>query len=209
MTSNTDTNRPDSAFSSFRVFSRVSRFLLCGVVLDLSHCLFSRRGASRRSPARQRPLTKTCKPIFKARCVVCHNQEMIGNGAVSGGLALDTYAAFTKGVVTDKGAHSIFVAGKSGDSELVKRLITTSPAKLMPKGGPALPAAQVALMKKWIDAGAPGPQTEEAKPKAGVNSVPMPGVIGTLDVSLRTRIMVSPDMLNKPEAVIKLARRTQ
>ena len=205
MTQHSQTSAPQSecglfSFSSFACISVHLRLFPFCLALFAATVSASAHGSGPKSGA---PGYKDVQAIFRARCVVCHSQEMIGNGAVSGGLALDTYAAITKGVAGDKGAHPILMAGKSGDSELYKRLITTSPAKLMPKGGSALPAAQIASIKKWIDAGAPGAVGAEALPKAGANSVPMPGVIGTLDVSLRTRITVSPDMLNKPEAVVK------
>lgn len=152
---------------------------------------------------------KDIQPLLKSRCVVCHSQDMLANGSVSGGLALDTYAAMTKGVITDKGPRPVLIAGKSDGSELYQRLVTTSPTKLMPRGGPALPAAQIVLFKKWIDAGAPGPATETARPKTGGNSLPMPANVGTLDINLTTRIALTPDMLTKSTDKVDKAGKTK
>lgn len=134
---------------------------------------------------------KEVQAVLKARCIVCHSQDQIGNTALSGGLALDTYAGLSKG------AHPVVVAGNIDTSELYQRLITTSPTKLMPKGGPALAPAQIALFKKWIAAGAPGPGTEASAPKATVSSLPMPVNLGTQDVSLKTRVALPADLLDK------------
>src|SRR5690349_13168864 len=60
-------------------------------------------------------------PILKSRCIVCHNQSTINNPVVSGGLALDSLAAMNTGAKTQSGARAIFLAGKSGESELIKR----------------------------------------------------------------------------------------
>ena len=143
------------------------------------------------------PAYKDVQAVLKARCVVCHSQQTLSNTVISGGLALDTYAAFKKGVVGDKGGRAVFVAGKSDDSELIKRLVATSPTKLMPKGGPPLPPAQIALFKKWVEAGAPGPMGEETTAKPGADALPMPSLVGTQDVSLKTRIALAPDVLGK------------
>ncbi|HZP82351.1 MAG TPA: c-type cytochrome domain-containing protein, partial [Chthonomonadaceae bacterium] len=142
---------------------------------------------------------KDIRPVLQARCVVCHSQANIGNAIISGGLALDSYAALKKGVVGKAGARAIFTAGKSGGSELMQRLTATSPTKLMPKGGPPLPPAQIALFKKWIDGGAlPGdlPKTSSAA-QPSLASLPMPANPGALDVRLATLIKPTPDLVKK------------
>ena len=75
--------------------------------------------------------------------------------------------------------------------------MATSPTKLMPKGGPALPPAQIALFKKWVEAGAPGPAGEEAVANPGAAILPMPALVGTQDVNWKTRIALAPDVLGK------------
>ena len=148
---------------------------------------------------------KDVQPLFKAQCVACHSQEMIGTTAVSGGLALDTYAAFRKGVVGAKNAHLIYTPGKAADSELLRRLQTSSPAQLMPKGGPALTGEQIAVVRRWLVAGAPGPTGEanaEAKVAGSLTpALPMPALIASQDVVLPTRLTLTPDMIGKTEAM--------
>src|SRR5207302_768320 len=96
----------------------------------------------------------------------------------------------------------------SGDSELYARLISTSPAKLMPKGGPALPADQIALVKRWIDAGAPaGGATSAAAPVALPEAAPMPANRAVLDVTVPTRAQLPAGMLDKGAAGLALALR--
>ncbi len=177
------------------------RLMLCGVGA------FAGGGAYAQA-AKPLPVStityKDVQPLLKARCVVCHSTEMIGTLGVSGGLALDTYAAFSKGVVTDKKAHPIYTAAKREDSELLKRLVTSSPAQLMPKGGPALPPEQIALFRKWIMAGAPGPAVAEPKIISNVLPVlPMPALVGSLDVTLPTRITLTPDLVAAADNVSK------
>ncbi len=129
------------------------------------------------------------KPILQSRCVVCHKQEMIGTPSVSGGLALDTYAGIKK--------KPIFVAGKSAESELYKRLITTSPTKLMPKGGPALPTNEIVLIKKWIDDGATQGNAKNDVPQRAAGVVPMPPNPARENVAIKTRIVPTPDLKKK------------
>jgi WD40 repeat protein len=145
------------------------------------------------------PTYRDIAPILKERCAVCHNRDTVSNPALSAGLALDSFAAMQKGVVTPTGSRAVLIAGKSADSELYKRLIATSPAKLMPKGGPALSAPQIALFKKWIDAGAPageGP-TIAAVAQPGPEAQPMPLDPGVQDVVITTRVAPTPDLLTK------------
>lgn len=135
---------------------------------------------------------KEVQAILKARCIVCHSKEQTGNVALSGGLALDTYAALKTG------SHPVVVPGKLDISELYQRLITTSPTRLMPKGGPALPPEQIALVKKWIAAGAPGPTgNESAAPTTTANVLPMPALAATQEVSLKTRVGLPAPLLEK------------
>ncbi|HZT43601.1 MAG TPA: c-type cytochrome domain-containing protein [Chthonomonadaceae bacterium] len=138
------------------------------------------------------------RPILQARCVVCHNAKTVSDASLSGGLALDSYAALRKGV-GGKAGHVIFTPGKSAGSELLKRLMATSPTQMMPRGGPPLPPAQIALFKKWIDAGAPaGDLTTETRAHAPSPELrPMPADPGTQEVSVLTLLRPTPDLLPK------------
>lgn len=133
------------------------------------------------------------RPILQARCIVCHSQANLNNPALSGGLALDTYAALQKGV----GSQAIYTVGKSGSSELMRRLKATSPTLLMPKGGPPLSPAQIALFQRWIDGGAPAGALPNASHSAHPSLAAMPADPGLQDVRLATRIQPTPDLFKK------------
>ncbi len=79
-------------------------------------------------------------PLLKARCAECHT-----NGKYKGSFSLDT-----RGDVLKKKA---VVPGKSGESELIKRVLSTDNDERMPQKGPPLSAKEVALLRAWIDEG--------------------------------------------------------
>ncbi|MCL4785510.1 MAG: DUF1553 domain-containing protein [Verrucomicrobia bacterium] len=88
------------------------------------------------------------KPIFSEHCYSCHGPEKH-----KGGLRLDKKADALKG--SDSGA--VIVPNKSTDSLLFKNVSGANPDSIMPPKGEPLTAAQVALIKAWIDEGAPWP----------------------------------------------------
>jgi hypothetical protein len=81
-------------------------------------------------------------PILKARCAECHT-----NGKYKGGLSLDTREALLK--------KKAVVPGKSGASELFRRITSSDPEERMPSKREPLSAKQIALIKVWIDQGLP------------------------------------------------------
>jgi hypothetical protein len=82
-------------------------------------------------------------PIFKEKCEVCHRAT-----APLGGFSVSSYADIVKG-----GSHgSVLLAGRPDGSALIGYL--TGKRDLMPKGGPPLPADQIALIRTWIAEGA-------------------------------------------------------
>lgn len=88
--------------------------------------------------------TRDIVPLFKRSCTGCHHP-----GKQKGQLDLTTYAAFQKG-----GKHGPgFVPGKAAESLVVKEIVGPEPS--MPEEGDPLSAAEVALVERWIAAGAP------------------------------------------------------
>lgn len=79
--------------------------------------------------------TQKVVPILQQQCYSCHS-----GGSPSGGIAMGTYT-------TDK---AIAVNGK-----LYGSISYASGFSPMPKGGNKLSSCQLALIKKWIDAGSP------------------------------------------------------
>ncbi len=89
------------------------------------------------------------RPILASRCYVCHGPETQQNG-----LRLDSLAAVLKGSESGR----IVIPGHSDQSRIMRRL-QAQERPLMPYGGPPLSADEIAVIRKWIDAGAPGPDS--------------------------------------------------
>ncbi|MCI0684696.1 MAG: DUF1549 domain-containing protein, partial [Gemmataceae bacterium] len=87
-------------------------------------------------------------PILKSRCWKCH-----GEGGAKGGLDLRTRAAMVRG--GESGAA--LVPGEIDKSPLLRRIAA---GEMPPAPEPKLAAEQVAVLKTWIAAGAPAPDTK-------------------------------------------------
>ena len=106
------------------------------------------RGGAR--PAVSSPVFATeVRPILAARCYQCHGPQVQQNG-----LRLDSLEALLAGSETGK----VVVPGSSEKSRLMRRLLALDRPQ-MPYGGPPLPTAQIDLIRHWLDAGAPGPDS--------------------------------------------------
>jgi WD40 repeat protein len=88
-------------------------------------------------------------PILKKYCAGCHNATEL-----DGELSLDSYADLQKG-----SPHGPAVlAGDSKSSRLIRVLTGQSKPAMPPKDKPAPSAAEIAVLKAWIDSGAAGPK---------------------------------------------------
>ncbi len=104
--------------------------------------------ASRPTAAASGPdFVKDIQPIFQARCTRCHGLDLQRNS-----LRLDSRTAALKGGLSG----AVIVPGKSEASILVQRLLGAIKPQMPFEGGP-LPEAEIARIRAWIDAGAPGP----------------------------------------------------
>ncbi|MEZ6055438.1 MAG: PSD1 and planctomycete cytochrome C domain-containing protein [Planctomycetaceae bacterium] len=92
---------------------------------------------------------KQIQPIFKSRCVECHDVEKR-----EGGLRLDRRGPALAG--GDSG--QVILPGKSGESKLIKLVSGDDPDRVMPPDGDNLTADEITLLKRWIDAGAEWPE---------------------------------------------------
>jgi len=92
------------------------------------------------------------KPLFAKNCVSCH-----GPTKQSSSLRLDAFSLILKG--GDSGP--ILTAGKSAASKVIIAVTggKSDVVKMPPKG--TLSADEIALLKRWIDEGAKGPEKEE------------------------------------------------
>lgn len=90
------------------------------------------------------------RPILASRCYSCH-----GAGVQQNGLRLDSLAAIRKG--SDSGP--VVTPGNAGNSRLLRRMLGEELPR-MPYGGVPLARDEIAAIRQWIDAGAPGPDSE-------------------------------------------------
>jgi hypothetical protein len=90
------------------------------------------------------------RPILSENCFHCHGPDA---KIRKGKLRLDTREGALE---VRKGKSAAVVAGKSADSELVKRVLSKDPNDIMPPpdSGKKLSAHQIELLRKWIDQGA-------------------------------------------------------
>jgi Protein of unknown function (DUF1553)/Protein of unknown function (DUF1549)/Planctomycete cytochrome C len=96
---------------------------------------------------------KDVRPILAKSCIRCH-----GAKKAEGGLALDSKPRALAG--GDNGPA--FVPGKAAESRLFRFVAGLDEETVMPPDGDELPAAQVAVLKAWIDQGAVWPDTATA-----------------------------------------------
>ena len=110
------------------------------------------------APARsaQKPLpeqidfNRDIRPILSENCYFCHGPDKNKRKA---DLRLDT----KDGLFSSHESHFTVVPGKTGESELFRRVTAADPDERMPdpKSNKKLSDRQIALLKKWIEQGAP------------------------------------------------------
>ncbi len=93
------------------------------------------------------------QPIFQTHCYECHGATKHKNG-----LRLDRRAVALKGGDTGPAV----VPGNSEQSLIVRRLLGLDGEDQMPKDKDPLASAQIALIRAWIDQGAPWPESADA-----------------------------------------------
>ena len=96
---------------------------------------------------------KQIKPIFAKHCVDCHKADKNESG-----YRLDLGGLAIKG--GDRGAA--IVPGKSDESLLFQALVGKGDVTAMPYEKSRLPAADIELIKNWIDGGAKVPASDSA-----------------------------------------------
>lgn len=126
------------------------RSLLQAAVLCLSACLMPMPNLNAADSAAVDYL-KEVKPLLAAKCVACH-----GGLRQKGNLRLDTAKFAFKG--GDSGPA--IAAGDSGKSVLIEAILGENGRTKMPVDGEALKTEQIAILRRWIDAGAKAPDDE-------------------------------------------------
>ncbi len=124
--------------------SRVSRFTSCVLAVFAVTAVVRADGDPKAVS-----FEKDVLPVLKAKCFECHDAKK-GKAA----LRLDMRAkAFAGGESEKKG----IVAGKSGESEIYRRVTSKSDEEVMPPKGEKLTEKEIASLRAWIDAGAKWP----------------------------------------------------
>ncbi|MFO0880883.1 MAG: PSD1 and planctomycete cytochrome C domain-containing protein [Gemmataceae bacterium] len=96
------------------------------------------------------------KPILEKHCLSCHGPEK-----QRASLRVDSARALLAG---GSSGPSV-VPGKSGESLLIKAMLGGGDdVKVMPPKGPRVSAAEITLVRRWIDAGAQVPASETVTP---------------------------------------------
>ena len=98
---------------------------------------------------------KEIEPILIKRCSECH-----GPDKQKANLRLDSRAAALKPAKSGKTA---LVPGSTGDSEILRRVLSTDPDEVMPPKGEKLTSDQIDSLRRWIAAGAVWPETDARK----------------------------------------------
>lgn len=107
-------------------------------------------------PAADRPVdfVRDIQPLFQKHCLSCHDARK-----QRGGLRLDLKAATFKGGET---FTPVLIAGKSSESPLIRIVAGLEEGYTMPPEGERLTAAEVGLLRAWIDQGAHWPDEASA-----------------------------------------------
>ncbi len=108
---------------------------------------------------------KDIAPLLLSNCLACH-----GSKKAEGSYRLDSFERASQ--AGDTGLAP-FTASDLDDSELYRRLISEDESERMPLGGDPLPAAQIELVRKWIEQGT---KYDAEDPKAELASIVPPPV---------------------------------
>lgn len=124
------------------------------------------------SPAAKPPPTYAqVHAIFAQRCLSCHDSK-----EAEGDLVMESYASLMAG--GENGA--VILPGKAQESPLVRQIERRDkPFMPPPKKAEKLPENEIATIRAWIDAGAPGPKPGEIVVAAAPATMPHVEVKGT------------------------------
>jgi mono/diheme cytochrome c family protein len=104
-------------------------------------------------PAARVDYLRDVQPVLARHCVGCHGPQKQRSG-----LRLDSAA----GALEGGNSGPAVVPGHSAESRLIQAVTGADNVKAMPPKGPRLTPQQVAILREWIDAGAPAPSGEAA-----------------------------------------------
>lgn len=92
--------------------------------------------------------------VLRSHCAGCHNDV-----DREGGFSVETWAQLRAG--GDEHGDPV-VPGDAGASFLIRSVEGTARPVMPPKEEPRIPAAALAVLRAWVDAGAPGPERDDS-----------------------------------------------
>ena len=109
-----------------------------------------RRSAAGRTERPPVDFNREIRPLLSNRCFFCHGPDEKERQA---DLRLDT----KDGATADLGGHRAIVPGNLSASRLIEKITSTDPSERMPppEKGKGLSADEVALLRRWVEEGAP------------------------------------------------------
>ncbi len=110
--------------------------------------------------------TRDVAPLLVRHCVACH-----GAKNPQGAYQMHTLA---RAVVDGESDNAPFVAGKPEESEWIRLITSIDSAERMPKDRPALTAAEIDVLRRWIAAGAKAEGVDPAAPLLMIADHPEP-----------------------------------
>jgi mono/diheme cytochrome c family protein len=134
--------------SSFSTHPRITLFCALRIVAALG-ALALIPASARAEQSKPVDYGRDVLPILSDNCYQCHGPDAKARKAK---LRLDT----KEGAFRVKDDVAVIVAGKSAESEMVRRTSSTDPDEMMPPptSNRKLTARQIAILKQWVDEGA-------------------------------------------------------
>ncbi len=120
-------------------------------------------------------------PIFRSYCAGCHNDK-----DREGELTVERYSTLRKGGAEE---GDPIKPGHADQSFLIRSLERVASPKMPPKGEPPVSEADLALLKKWIAAGAHGPARDESI----LQTLVVPQIKSAAGKPPLTALAISPD----------------
>ncbi len=129
--------------------------MTCRIQINAVFCLlFVTAGGTQAHESDESPsvirFNRDIRPILSDKCFQCHGPD---SAAREAGLRLDE----RNSAVADRDGHAAIVVGNAGLSAVVNRILTDDPEVRMPPTatGKSLSEREIALLRAWIDQGAP------------------------------------------------------
>lgn len=131
------------------VRSAIACALVFGIVMILNNC---GAAAAQGMTASKPSFNDQIVPILQKNCLACHSSAVH-----KGGLVLNSYDSLMKG-----GRHGQVIVPHDASQSRLVGMLEGGTEPQMPYGADPLPAAEIAVFKSWIDAGAEGPSAGES-----------------------------------------------